>query len=335
MINKETFGAFIREKRTEHGLTQRDLAEKLYISESAVSKWEMGKSYPDITLIPGICEVLDVSESELIAGATDTEYRTMRREAQLYRRISQTFFWGFTIAYAIALVACVAADLVGNHAFTFSPVVLGSLLVAFSFIPTWTRFTERHKLVVFAGSTFLSLLVLFLICCVQQHQAWFGNAASGVLLGYAIVFGPFLLKRYLPEHYRRFSVLAYFVIVYACLLMLLYVVRVTFAYNLGDGITIATYCYLPLFAIGIVHLLKVNRPIKAGIDVLVAGLVLYGLPGLLAMVLGGSEVTATYAIDFSDWVMHTTGNSAIIVFVASIVVAAILIAAGLLRSRRK
>lgn len=44
MINKQTFGAFIRENRLEKKLTQKELAEQLFVSESAVSKWEMGVS---------------------------------------------------------------------------------------------------------------------------------------------------------------------------------------------------------------------------------------------------------------------------------------------------
>ena len=67
MLNK-TFGSFIREKRIEKGLKQRELADLLYVTESAVSKWETGKSYPDITMIPNICKVLDVTEKELIDG---------------------------------------------------------------------------------------------------------------------------------------------------------------------------------------------------------------------------------------------------------------------------
>ena len=43
MINKTTFGSFIREKRIENGLTQKELAEILFLSESAISKWEMGE----------------------------------------------------------------------------------------------------------------------------------------------------------------------------------------------------------------------------------------------------------------------------------------------------
>ena len=61
MESKRAFGEYIREKRKGLGLSQRDLAEKLFISESAVSKWERGVSYPDITLVSPLCEVLGVS----------------------------------------------------------------------------------------------------------------------------------------------------------------------------------------------------------------------------------------------------------------------------------
>lgn len=91
MVNKSTFGQFLRQKRNEKGMTQKELAEKLFLSESAISKWEKGKSYPDITMIPDICSVLDISEHELISGANDTEYHEMKRNARVYRKITETF----------------------------------------------------------------------------------------------------------------------------------------------------------------------------------------------------------------------------------------------------
>jgi len=44
MVNKSTFGQFLRQKRNEKGMTQKELAEKLFLSESAISKWEKGVS---------------------------------------------------------------------------------------------------------------------------------------------------------------------------------------------------------------------------------------------------------------------------------------------------
>ncbi len=59
-------GKFIRNKRKELGMTQAQLAEKLYITNKAVSKWETGESNPDSELLPKIAEVLGVSTDELL-----------------------------------------------------------------------------------------------------------------------------------------------------------------------------------------------------------------------------------------------------------------------------
>ncbi len=50
-IDKEKFGSFVAQLRREKGLTQKDLAEKLFLSDKAVSKWERGLSLPDIRLL--------------------------------------------------------------------------------------------------------------------------------------------------------------------------------------------------------------------------------------------------------------------------------------------
>lgn len=47
-IDKKAFGSFIAELRKEKGMTQKELAEKLFVSDKAVSKWETGGSIPDV-----------------------------------------------------------------------------------------------------------------------------------------------------------------------------------------------------------------------------------------------------------------------------------------------
>ncbi len=62
-------GATIKGLREKQGLTQMQLAERLNVSDKAVSKWETGAGYPDITLLEPIADVLRVSVAELLAGA--------------------------------------------------------------------------------------------------------------------------------------------------------------------------------------------------------------------------------------------------------------------------
>ena len=65
-IDKERLGAFIAELRKEKGYTQKELADKLFLSNKAVSKWETGASIPDTTLLIPLAEILGVSVTELL-----------------------------------------------------------------------------------------------------------------------------------------------------------------------------------------------------------------------------------------------------------------------------
>ena len=65
-IDKERFGAFVAQLRKEKGLMQKDLAEKLYVSDKAVSKWERGLSIPDVALLVPLAEILGVTVTELL-----------------------------------------------------------------------------------------------------------------------------------------------------------------------------------------------------------------------------------------------------------------------------
>ena len=67
-IDKEQFGTFLSQLRRERGMTQKDLAERLYISDKAVSKWERGLSLPDIALLQPLAELFGVSITELLSG---------------------------------------------------------------------------------------------------------------------------------------------------------------------------------------------------------------------------------------------------------------------------
>ena len=332
MINKKAFGVFVREKRLEKGLTQKEFAEQLFITESAVSKWELGKSYPDITMIADICKVLDVSEHELVAGATDTEYRSMKKDALLYRRLSEGYFWGFTIAYLITMAICLISDLAIHHRLTFSVVVFGSLMLAYAFVPSWIRFTKEHKLAVFSGTSYLSFVLLFLICCVRFHQNWFGIATTAVLFSYVLCFGIPLLRRYLPEKSRKDIPLIYFISAEFCLLLLLCVVRITIPYDLKAGILISLYSCIPFVLTALIHMTGRDRFIKTAIDVLVSGLTFYGLPFILEHVLHEGP-QHYYRVDFTDWKNCTNGNVSLIVAIASVLIFSAFIIIGSRRNR--
>lgn len=67
MSPQET-GAFIAKLRKESGITQQELAERLNVTAKAVSRWETGKGYPDVTILPEISNIFNVSVNELLNG---------------------------------------------------------------------------------------------------------------------------------------------------------------------------------------------------------------------------------------------------------------------------
>ena len=68
-------GKFIQEMRKEQQLTQRELAEKLNISDKTVSKWETGNGLPEVGLMLPLCEILHISVNELLSGERLDEKR--------------------------------------------------------------------------------------------------------------------------------------------------------------------------------------------------------------------------------------------------------------------
>ena len=85
-MDKEKFGAFVAQLRRERGLTQKELADKLYISNKAVSKWETGVSIPDVGLLIPLSEVLGVTVTELLSGERQSEHMDTRQVEDVVKK---------------------------------------------------------------------------------------------------------------------------------------------------------------------------------------------------------------------------------------------------------
>ena len=82
MFDQTKTGKFIAENRKQLGLTQKDLSEKLGISDKTISKWETGHGMPDVSLIPQLCEILSVNSNELLAGEKLESAESFSRKAE-------------------------------------------------------------------------------------------------------------------------------------------------------------------------------------------------------------------------------------------------------------
>lgn len=72
------------------------------MTESAVSKWERGISYPDISLVSQICGVLNISEHELITASEDMEQKKLEKQAASYQKMVHIYSVTMLVVYGIA-----------------------------------------------------------------------------------------------------------------------------------------------------------------------------------------------------------------------------------------
>lgn len=96
-MNK-TMGELIAERRKEKGMTQRDLAQQLNITDKAVSKWERNLACPDISTIPRLAEILGMGVEELLNGSP-----AEKKQSGEVEKILDTVLKAVPLAMGIAL----------------------------------------------------------------------------------------------------------------------------------------------------------------------------------------------------------------------------------------
>lgn len=330
MTDKKTFGSFIKTKRTEKNYSQKDLAEMLFVTEGAVSKWERGVSYPDITLISDICRVLDISEHELITASTDTDTRKVKHEARKYRVIRSAWFWIPTISYAVALVPCFICNLAINHTLSWFFIVLAALLCAYSFVPTFTLFFKSKKLLAFTATSFSSICLLLFTCAAYTEGLyWFPVACIGTLMGYILVFGTILLSR---TKLSRFKFVIAFTAVFVLTILLLLCIHGWQPFMLGSAILITIYAYISVIFCAVICMFPMDGFLKAGICTAVASGMYYCMGHVTNALFGLNE--NHYEVDFHNWARCVTGNVHLIVVTTMLFVSAVFFVIGFYRIGR-
>ena len=136
-------GKFIASCRKEQGMTQAVLAEKLGISDRAISKWETGKSMPDSGIMLDLCELLKINVNELLSGErimaeaydkrAEENLLAMRREVEeKNRQMLRTEYWIAFPAVIYGLVMVFVAS------FIEMPVWLRIVLIVFALVMIFT-----------------------------------------------------------------------------------------------------------------------------------------------------------------------------------------------------
>ena len=103
---KKTLGTLIAEIRKQKGMTQLELAEKMGVTDKAVSKWERDLSCPDIASLPTLAETLGVSVDELLQGKNGKSPAPVGDVA----RIADTVLKGVALAMGVAAAVLAAME---------------------------------------------------------------------------------------------------------------------------------------------------------------------------------------------------------------------------------
>ncbi len=136
-MEKKTIGTFIAVLRKANGMTQQELADKLNISNKAVSRWERNECAPDISLIPALAEIFDVTCDELLKGERIScepvpEKNPPKAEKQLKAIINRSasgFRMSFWISMAVAVAGLVC--MFGISYGFYRPVIGFSVMMLF------------------------------------------------------------------------------------------------------------------------------------------------------------------------------------------------------------
>ena len=127
-MKKQTLGMMISSLRKEKGMTQLELAEKMGVTDKAVSKWERDLSFPDINSIPKLAEIFDVSVDDFMQVKTETKENMSKNKVD---EIVDTALKGIGIAMGIAVtVLSVLGELETNTAFIMLGIGLSSISIS-------------------------------------------------------------------------------------------------------------------------------------------------------------------------------------------------------------
>ena len=141
-MDQTKIGSFIAQCRKEKKLTQMQLAEKLGITDRAVSKWETGKSMPDSSIMLELCEILGITVNELLSGevitmenyekTADENLIALKRKDENNLTRNGIIAILYSMALLIGMMVCLVCNIAISGALTWSLIPVSSILYAWA-----------------------------------------------------------------------------------------------------------------------------------------------------------------------------------------------------------
>ncbi len=140
MMNQTDIGKFIAKCRKEKKLTQAQLAERLNITDRAVSKWETGKSMPDSSIMLELCEILGITVNELLSGEeidmesyekkADENLIALKKKDENNMAKNVIISILFSVTLLIGIMVCLICNIAISGNLTWSLIPISSIAFA-------------------------------------------------------------------------------------------------------------------------------------------------------------------------------------------------------------
>ncbi|MDR0384147.1 MAG: helix-turn-helix domain-containing protein [Christensenellaceae bacterium] len=319
MKNKITFGEFLAERRKAKGLTQGQLGQKLFVCESAVSKWESNKSKPDIEMAKELAAILGLTVDELISASIDYRRTDEKKEAKHFRTIKTAYNMFWFISFGIALLTCFIVNLAVNHTLSWFFIVFAALALASTLLIV-PQYIKKDKLRWIPLLFLAGLILLLAVASIYVNgNGWFFVASCALLLGYSILFTPLLITfDKFPQIMKKHNALFAVTIDLVFLLLLL---GVTNAYTNVNKITdtfwfgklalpIVGICLIPVYAtILIAKYTKLNWACKTSLYIII-WTAIANLINPIVILFGGEGGDGYFwKADFNTWITPEAINN--------------------------
>lgn len=187
-MNSLKMGELISSVRKSKNMTQKELADQLSVTDKAVSKWERGLGYPDITILPSLSEALGVTMSDLLKGeitAEETEQKpsademissTLKYADQAHRhrkfKASNLAISILTIAFLISVFICMLCNVVSTGKIDWSLYPTGAVIFAWFIIVPLIYFKKHKYIISLSMVTLLLTPFLYLIEYLGPNKDW-------------------------------------------------------------------------------------------------------------------------------------------------------------------
>lgn len=186
-MNQTDIGKFIAKCRKEKKLTQAQLAERLNITDRAVSKWETGKSMPDSSIMLELCGILGITVNELLSGEkidmesyekkTDEILIALKRKDENNMTKNVIISILFSVTLLTGIIACLICNLAISGSLTWSLIPVSSIVFVWAISFPGIMLGKRGIIVSFISLSVFIVPYLFLLSSLIKAKEVFSVGA--------------------------------------------------------------------------------------------------------------------------------------------------------------